>query len=145
MCLCFFMFTLGGVKSFLERFGERCQERNQSSPSTSGGQSHTPAATPSATPKSRLLQERLGGAQASSSTAILTQKQKMARMSCTFYIKHVCVNIKTYVFYFYRREMQSWHKSVIDFKKAKCGEAKRMLLMSRTTLKSRLAIMFVTA
>ncbi|XP_057211533.1 anillin isoform X2 [Triplophysa rosa] len=71
--------TSGGVKSFLERFGERCQERNQSSPSTLGGQSHTPAATPSATPKSRLLQERLGGAQSSSSTAILTQKQKMER------------------------------------------------------------------
>ncbi|XP_073714343.1 anillin isoform X2 [Misgurnus anguillicaudatus] len=71
--------TSGGVKSFLERFGERCQERNQSSPSTLGGQSNTPAATPSATPKSRLLQERLGGAQASSSTALLTQKQKMER------------------------------------------------------------------
>lgn len=69
----------GGVKSFLERFGERCQERNQSSPSTLGAQSHTPAATPSATPKSRLLQERLGDAQATSSTAILTQKQKMER------------------------------------------------------------------
>ncbi|XP_051992036.1 anillin-like [Xyrauchen texanus] len=70
--------TCGGVKSFLERFGERCQERNQSSPSTLGGQGLTPATTP-VTPKSRLLQERLGGARATSSTAMLTQKQKMER------------------------------------------------------------------
>uniref|UniRef100_A0A8C1J661 Anillin n=1 Tax=Cyprinus carpio TaxID=7962 RepID=A0A8C1J661_CYPCA len=83
--------TTGGVKSFLERFGERCQERNQNSPSTLGGQGHTPVATPSATPKSRLLQERLGCAQATSTTAVLTQKQKMR---------------------------QNWHKFVIDFKKA---------------------------
>ncbi|XP_051727625.1 anillin isoform X3 [Ctenopharyngodon idella] len=69
--------TSGGVKSFLERFGERCQERN--SPSTLGSQGHTPAATPSATSKSRLLQDRLGGAQATSTTAVLTQKQKMER------------------------------------------------------------------
>ncbi|XP_051949485.1 anillin-like isoform X2 [Xyrauchen texanus] len=69
----------GGVKSFLERFGERCQERNQSSPSTLGSQGLTPVATPSATPKSRLLQEKLGGAQATSCTAMLTQKQKMVR------------------------------------------------------------------
>uniref|UniRef100_A0A8C1H392 Anillin n=1 Tax=Cyprinus carpio carpio TaxID=630221 RepID=A0A8C1H392_CYPCA len=68
-----------GVKSFLERFGERCQERNQNSPSKLGGQGHTPVATPSATPKSRLLQERLGCAQATSTTAVLTQKQKMER------------------------------------------------------------------
>ncbi|KTG01143.1 hypothetical protein cypCar_00028036 [Cyprinus carpio] len=61
--------TTGGVKSFLERFGERCQERNQNSPSKLGGQGHTPVATPSATPKSRLLQERLGCAQATSTTA----------------------------------------------------------------------------
>ncbi|XP_073677907.1 anillin [Garra rufa] len=71
--------TTGGVKSFLERFGERCQERNQNSPSTSGGQGHTPVVTPSATPKSRLLQERLGCVQATSATAVLTQKQKMER------------------------------------------------------------------
>uniref|UniRef100_A0A8C2C0Z9 Anillin n=1 Tax=Cyprinus carpio TaxID=7962 RepID=A0A8C2C0Z9_CYPCA len=71
--------TTGGVKSFLERFGERCQERNQNSPSTLGGQGHTPVATPSATPKSRLLQERLGCAQATSTTAVLTQKKKMER------------------------------------------------------------------
>uniref|UniRef100_A0A9J8CUP2 Anillin n=1 Tax=Cyprinus carpio carpio TaxID=630221 RepID=A0A9J8CUP2_CYPCA len=83
--------TTGGVKSFLERFGERCQERNQNSPSKLGGQGHTPVATPSATPKSRLLQERLGCAQATSTTAVLTQKQKMR---------------------------QNWHKFVIDFKKA---------------------------
>uniref|UniRef100_A0A8C2BZ53 Anillin n=1 Tax=Cyprinus carpio TaxID=7962 RepID=A0A8C2BZ53_CYPCA len=83
--------TTGGVKSFLERFGERCQERNQNSPSTLGGQGHTPVATPSATPKSRLLQERLGCAQATSTTAVLTQKKKMR---------------------------QNWHKFVIDFKKA---------------------------
>ncbi|XP_067268150.1 anillin isoform X3 [Chanodichthys erythropterus] len=69
----------GGVKSFLERFGERCQERNQNSPCTLGSQGHTPAATPSATSKSRLLQDRLGGAQATSTTAVLTQKQKMER------------------------------------------------------------------
>uniref|UniRef100_A0A671N9V1 Anillin n=1 Tax=Sinocyclocheilus anshuiensis TaxID=1608454 RepID=A0A671N9V1_9TELE len=82
--------TTVGVKSFLERFGERCQERNQNSPSALGGQGHTPVATPSATPKSRLLQERLGCAQATSTTAVLTQKQKMR---------------------------QNWHKFVIDFKK----------------------------
>ncbi|KAI2652796.1 Anillin [Labeo rohita] len=74
--------TTVGVKSFLERFGERCQERNQNSPSTSGGQGHTPVATPSATPKSRLLQERLGCVQATSNTAVLTQKQKMAYKEC---------------------------------------------------------------
>ncbi|XP_077052270.1 anillin isoform X3 [Siphateles boraxobius] len=71
--------TPGGVKSFLERFGERCQERNQNSPSTLGSQGHTPTATPSATSKSRLLQERLVGAQATSTTAVLAQKQKMER------------------------------------------------------------------
>ncbi|XP_067282075.1 anillin isoform X2 [Pseudorasbora parva] len=69
----------GGVKSFLERFGERCQERNQNSPSTLGSQGHTPTATPTATSKSRLLQERMGGAQAASTTAVLAQKQKMER------------------------------------------------------------------
>uniref|UniRef100_A0A673K0E7 Anillin n=1 Tax=Sinocyclocheilus rhinocerous TaxID=307959 RepID=A0A673K0E7_9TELE len=87
--------TTVGVKSFLERFGERCQERNQNSPSALGGQGHTPVATPSATPKSRLLQERLGCTQTTSTTAVLTQKQKMR---------------------------QSWHKFVIDFKKATSKE-----------------------
>ncbi|KAG1947051.1 anillin isoform X3 [Pimephales promelas] len=71
--------TPGGVKSFLERFGERCQERNQNTPSTLGSHGRTPVVTPSATSKSRLLQERLGGAQATSTTAVLTQKQKMER------------------------------------------------------------------
>ncbi|XP_026112934.1 anillin-like isoform X3 [Carassius auratus] len=71
--------TTVGVKSFLERFGEKCQERNQNSPSTLGGQGHTPVATPSATPKTRLLQERLGCAQSTSTTAVLTQKQKLER------------------------------------------------------------------
>uniref|UniRef100_A0A672SZ29 Anillin n=1 Tax=Sinocyclocheilus grahami TaxID=75366 RepID=A0A672SZ29_SINGR len=93
--ICELMFAyvdlLVGVKSFLERFGERCQEHNQNSPSALGGQGHTPVATPSATPKYRLLQERLGCAQATSTTAVLTQKQKMR---------------------------QNWHKFVIDFKKA---------------------------
>uniref|UniRef100_A0A8C1LY88 Anillin n=1 Tax=Cyprinus carpio TaxID=7962 RepID=A0A8C1LY88_CYPCA len=87
--------TTVGVKSFLERFGERCQERNQNSPSALGGQGHTPGATPSATPKSRLLQERLGCTQVTSTTAVLTQKQKMR---------------------------QNWLKFVIDFKKATCKE-----------------------
>ncbi|XP_058609985.1 anillin isoform X3 [Onychostoma macrolepis] len=71
--------TTVGVKSFLERFGERCQQRNQNSPSALGGQGQTPVAAPSATPKSRLLQERLGCTQATSTTAVLTQKQKMER------------------------------------------------------------------
>ncbi|KAK7138759.1 hypothetical protein R3I93_016003 [Phoxinus phoxinus] len=71
--------TPGGVKSFLERFGERCQERNQNSPSALGSQGHTSTVTPSATSKSRLLQERLGGAQATSTAAVLAQKQKMER------------------------------------------------------------------
>ncbi|XP_036422275.1 anillin isoform X2 [Colossoma macropomum] len=66
----------GGVKSFLERFGERCQER-QGSPASGVGR--TPAVTPSATPKSRLLQERLAISQTTSTTAMLTQKQKMER------------------------------------------------------------------
>ncbi|XP_056335770.1 anillin [Danio aesculapii] len=71
--------TPGGVKSFLERFGEKCQERNQNTPSMLGGPGHTSAASTPATPKSKLLQERLGGAQATSTTAALTQKQKMER------------------------------------------------------------------
>nr|AAI34810.1 Anln-like protein [Danio rerio] len=71
--------TPGGVKSFLERFGERCQERNQNTPSMLGGPGHTSAASTPVTPKSKLLQERLGGAQATSTTAALTEKQKMER------------------------------------------------------------------
>ncbi len=84
VCLCW---LLVAVKSFLERFGERCQEHKQNSPSTLGGQGHTPVATPSATPKSRLLQERLGCTQATSTTAVLTQKQKMA---CINFKGHIC-------------------------------------------------------
>ncbi|TRZ00749.1 hypothetical protein DNTS_007586 [Danionella cerebrum] len=68
----------GGVKSFLERFGERCQERSQNSSSVVGGPEIISAST-AATPKSRLLLERLGGAQTTSATAALTQKQKMER------------------------------------------------------------------
>ncbi|XP_070777931.1 anillin [Enoplosus armatus] len=70
-----------GVKSFLERFGERCQERtNQSSPA---GGARTPTVTPSSvTPNTRLVQERLRAAQAANtSTADLTQKQKLERES----------------------------------------------------------------
>ncbi|XP_039978286.1 anillin isoform X2 [Xiphias gladius] len=72
-----------GVKSFLERFGERCQERtNQSSPAGCTVQAKTPTATPSATPDTRLVQERLRAAQAASTTtADLTQRQKMERES----------------------------------------------------------------
>ncbi|KAM9493652.1 anillin isoform 2-T2 [Clarias gariepinus] len=69
----------GGVKSFLERFGERCQERNQGSPVNGVALARTPAATPSSAHKSRLLQERLAVTQGASSTALLTQKQKMER------------------------------------------------------------------
>ncbi|XP_072530932.1 anillin [Salminus brasiliensis] len=69
--------TAGGVKSFLERFGERCQER-QGSPIVSQGRTPvTPSATSSA--KSRLFQERLATTQTTSTTAMLTQKQKMER------------------------------------------------------------------
>lgn len=74
-------FTVGGVKSFLERFGERCQERNQGS----DGVTRTPAATPSSANKSRLLQERLAVTQGASTTALLTQKQKMVSyFDCSF-------------------------------------------------------------
>ncbi|KAK5855496.1 hypothetical protein PBY51_005594 [Eleginops maclovinus] len=68
-----------GVKSFLERFGEKCQERsNQSSPA---GGSRSPAVTPSSvTPNTRLVQERLR-ATAHTTTADLTQKQKLERES----------------------------------------------------------------
>lgn len=69
--------NLGGVKSFLERFGERCQERNQGSPLNGVGLARTPAATPSSPHKLSLLQERLAVTQGASSTALLTQKQKM--------------------------------------------------------------------
>ncbi|XP_063041731.1 anillin isoform X2 [Engraulis encrasicolus] len=76
-----------GVKSFLERFGERCQElnTNKNSPSVSKGTPTTPAATAAAssgTPKSLLIQERLNkiqGTTPTSTTADLTQKQKMER------------------------------------------------------------------
>ncbi|XP_060798793.1 anillin isoform X2 [Neoarius graeffei] len=71
--------SAGGVKSFLERFGERCQERNQGSPLNGVGLARTPAVTPSSAHKSRLLQERLAVTQGASSTALLTQKQKMER------------------------------------------------------------------
>ncbi|XP_056153918.1 anillin [Lampris incognitus] len=72
-----------GVKSFLERFGERCQERsNHSSPAGGAAQAKTPSGTPSVTPNTRLVQERLGAAQAANTTtADLTQKQKMERES----------------------------------------------------------------
>ncbi|XP_047006431.1 anillin isoform X7 [Ictalurus punctatus] len=69
----------GGVKSFLERFGERCQELNQGSPLNGVGLARTPAATPSSPHKLSLLQERLAVTQGASSTALLTQKQKMER------------------------------------------------------------------
>ncbi|XP_046691278.1 anillin isoform X1 [Silurus meridionalis] len=69
----------GGVKSFLERFGERCQERNQGSPLNGVGVAHTPAATPSSPHKSKLLLERLPVTHGASTTALLTQKQKMER------------------------------------------------------------------
>ncbi|XP_058233316.1 anillin isoform X2 [Hemibagrus wyckioides] len=69
----------GGVKSFLERFGERCQERNQGSPLNGVGLARSPVVTPSSTHKSTLFQERLAVTQGTSSTALLTQKQKMER------------------------------------------------------------------
>ncbi|KAM9737206.1 anillin [Menidia menidia] len=66
------------VKSFLERFGERCQQyNNQKTP--------TRVATPpkphvSVTPNTKLVQERLQAAQATSTaTADLTQRQKQER------------------------------------------------------------------
>lgn len=73
-------FFLGGVKSFLERFGERCQERNQGSPLNVVGVARTPIATPPSTQKSRLFQERLAVTQGASSTSLLTQKQKMVSL-----------------------------------------------------------------
>ncbi|XP_062301641.1 anillin isoform X2 [Osmerus eperlanus] len=72
-----------GVKSFLERFGERYQERtNQNSPAGGAAQARTPAMPLPVTPNTRLVQERLRGAQAASTaTADLTQKQKLERES----------------------------------------------------------------
>ncbi|KAI9548480.1 hypothetical protein NQZ68_007336 [Dissostichus eleginoides] len=71
-----------GVKSFLERFGEKCQERsNLSSPAGGSRTPRTPAVTPSSlTPNTRLVQERLRAA-AHTTTADLTQKQKLERES----------------------------------------------------------------
>ncbi|XP_031442176.1 anillin isoform X2 [Clupea harengus] len=69
-----------GVKSFLERFGERCQELNtKNSPSAAKGSPTTPTAASAVTPKSRLVQERLTKIQGTTTTADLTQKQKMER------------------------------------------------------------------
>ncbi|CAG11664.1 unnamed protein product, partial [Tetraodon nigroviridis] len=70
-----------GVKMFLERFGERCQERSH--PSTPAGGVKVPSMTPSAvTPNSRLMAERFRATQAANtSTAELTQRQKMERES----------------------------------------------------------------
>ncbi|KAK5911670.1 hypothetical protein CgunFtcFv8_005824 [Champsocephalus gunnari] len=68
-----------GVKSFLERFGEKCQER--STLSSPAGGSRTPAGTPSSlTPNTRLVQERLRAA-THTTTADLTQRQKLERES----------------------------------------------------------------
>ncbi|XP_034092169.1 anillin isoform X3 [Gymnodraco acuticeps] len=71
-----------GVKSFLERFGEKCQERsNLSSPAGGSRTPRTPAVTPSSlTPNTRLVQERLRAA-THTTTADLTQKQKLERES----------------------------------------------------------------
>ncbi|XP_024297072.1 anillin isoform X2 [Oncorhynchus tshawytscha] len=84
------------VKSFMERFGERCQERsglsspaschgaathnpNIVNPSGAGLAGHTPVVSQSVTPNTRLVQERLRGAQAA--TTALAQKQKLERES----------------------------------------------------------------
>lgn len=68
------------IKSFLERFEERCHDRsNHSSPTRTMAATIT---TPSVTPNTRLVQERLRTAQASSTaTADLTQRHKMERES----------------------------------------------------------------
>lgn len=70
-----------GVKSFLERFGERCQERaNQCTLAAAGAK--PVSSTPAVTPSTRLAQERLLAAQATSTTtADLTQRQKLERES----------------------------------------------------------------
>uniref|UniRef100_A0A8C8I3D3 Anillin n=1 Tax=Oncorhynchus tshawytscha TaxID=74940 RepID=A0A8C8I3D3_ONCTS len=88
--------TPADVKSFMERFGERCQERsglsspaschgaathnpNIVNPSGAGLAGHTPVVSQSVTPNTRLVQERLRGAQAA--TTALAQKQKLERES----------------------------------------------------------------
>uniref|UniRef100_A0A8C8HXN6 Anillin n=1 Tax=Oncorhynchus tshawytscha TaxID=74940 RepID=A0A8C8HXN6_ONCTS len=63
-----------GPSSFMERFGERCQERSVN-PSGAGLAGHTPVVSQSVTPNTRLVQERLRGAQAA--TTALAQKQKL--------------------------------------------------------------------
>ncbi|XP_020360888.1 anillin isoform X4 [Oncorhynchus kisutch] len=91
--------TPADVKSFMERFGERCQERSGlSSPATCHGAAtrnpnivnpsgadlagRTPVVSQSVTPNTRLVQERLRGAQAANTaTTALTQKHKLERES----------------------------------------------------------------
>nr|XP_046182408.1 anillin-like isoform X5 [Oncorhynchus gorbuscha] len=91
--------TPADVKSFMERFGERCQERsglsspatchgaatrnpNIVNPSGTGLASRTPVVSQSVTPNTRLVQERLRGAQAANTaTTALAQKQKLERES----------------------------------------------------------------
>ncbi|XP_035651530.1 anillin-like isoform X3 [Oncorhynchus keta] len=88
--------TPADVKSFMERFGERCQERsglsspatchgaatrnpNIVNPSGAGLAGRTPVVSQSVTPNTRLVQERLRGAQ--TATTALAQKQKLERES----------------------------------------------------------------
>ncbi|KAK0147609.1 Anillin [Merluccius polli] len=68
-----------GVKSFLERFGERCQERQGTPTGTGGTQAKNPSVTPLLTPNTRLVQEKLRAAQATTTTSDLTQRQKLER------------------------------------------------------------------
>uniref|UniRef100_A0A3Q3VQG3 Anillin n=1 Tax=Mola mola TaxID=94237 RepID=A0A3Q3VQG3_MOLML len=71
-----------GVKSFLERFGEKCQERNsQNSPARTFAHAKAPNVTPSAVTPS-AIQDRFRAAQvANTTTADLTQRQKLERES----------------------------------------------------------------
>ncbi|KAK0150262.1 Anillin [Merluccius polli] len=71
--------VLAGVKSFLERFGERCQERQGTPTGTGGTQAKNPSVTPLLTPNTRLVQEKLRAAQATTTTSDLTQRQKLER------------------------------------------------------------------
>ncbi|XP_064873886.1 anillin-like isoform X3 [Oncorhynchus nerka] len=91
--------TPADVKSFMERFGERCQERsglsspatchgaatrnpNIVNPSGAGLAGRTPVVSQPVTPNTRLVQERLRGAQAANTaTTALAQKQKQERES----------------------------------------------------------------
>uniref|UniRef100_A0A8C7M9I4 Anillin n=1 Tax=Oncorhynchus kisutch TaxID=8019 RepID=A0A8C7M9I4_ONCKI len=93
-----------GPSSFMERFGERCQERSVN-PSGADLAGRTPVVSQSVTPNTRLVQERLRGAQAANTaTTALTQKHKLV---CTNWLRFVTVSRKGTTFGRTRRRWQT--------------------------------------